>query len=193
MRLNINGHWEPVDFIETFEAIESLYFMSLQQMEGRFHERPQLSFYEGEDLRFSSYEAYLDAANKMMLERARRTTPKSTRLYIRRINFASPGGIDFAGFGQAMESVDRIVGRLVSFFTEKRVRAEKSLQAGIETDVARQNLLTLKIENARRLLELRRDFPEDEHLIAIAVRDQDRLGERIAEGLITDQTDRRGV
>lgn len=190
MRLCINGHWEPNDFIEVFQSIESLYYMALQQKDHRYHDRPRYAFHDGEDLRFTSYTAYLDAANRTMLERARLITPKRARLYVERIDFASPGGIDFAGFGQAVEAVDRLIGSLFDAVYGRRIRKEKDMQASIETETMRQNLLSMKIDNARNLLELRRDFPEDEHLIAIAVRDQDMLGERMAEGLITDRNKR---
>jgi hypothetical protein len=47
-----------------------------------------------------------------------------------------------------------------------------------------ESLRTLKITNARALLNLRRDFPEisEDYFVALAAHDQDRLIPRIAEG-----------
>lgn len=185
MRLKIDGYWEPRDFIETFEAIESLYCITLTNRERYLLDVDHYRFYGGDDMRLLPYDAYLDATNRWMLDRARRTMPDRARLYVERIEFASPGGIDFAGVGKATEALDRLVGRLISFFTERRLRREKDVQAGIESEILRQNLLALKIDNARRILDLRRDFPGEEHLIALAVRDQDKIADRIAQGQIT--------
>lgn len=189
MRLYINGRWEPRDFIETFEAMESLYYIALNYRGHPPYYADEYHFFGGSDYRSSSYEDYLEGANRWMLARARRVVPAGARLYVKRVEFASPGGIDFAGLGQATDAVDRLAGRLIDFFTGRGLRREKVAQAHIETEMMEQSLASLKIDNARKLLELRRDFPDDEHLIALAVRDQDKLADKIAQGLITGNSD----
>jgi hypothetical protein len=95
--------------------------------------------------------------------------------------------------GQATEAVDRLVGRLLDFFTGRRLRRERDRQAAIETEIQQQRLYELKIENARKLLELRREFPDQEELtlIPLIIRDQDKLTDRIAQGMITGNRSER--
>lgn len=189
MRLHIDGHWEPGDFIDTLEAMESLYYIALHHRDRPSYDLDEYRYFGAPEFRYASYEDYLDGANRWMLARARHLVPDGLRLHVKRVQFASKGGIDFAGLGQATDAVDRVVGRLVDFFTGRRIRREKDAQAGIETEMMHQSLTALKIDNARKLLELRRDFPGDEHLIALAVRDQDKLADLIAQGLITGNGD----
>jgi len=192
LHLDIDGRWEPRDFIETLQAIESLYYLALAGEERALWKVIDYRSFSRFNWRSSTFDNYLDQANLWMLEHARRVLPDSDRVYVRRVEFASPGGMDVAGLGQALDAVDRLVGRLISFFTERHLRREWDEQASIETDMKRQTLLALKIENAQKLLELRREFPDDEHLIALAVRDQDKLAERIAQGQITGTGKKKG-
>jgi hypothetical protein len=187
--LKIDGVWEPGDFIETFEAIETLYYLGLGHPS---YDPFWLGYRLVDDGReaYSAFEAYRDTAARMMLARARSVVPQEQRLYVDRVQFASPGGIDFAGLGRVAEALDRLTGRLIDFFADKRLRHERDEQAALDTEMKRQNLASLKIDNARKLLELRRDFPDDEHLIALAVREQDKLADRIAQGMITGTGDK---
>lgn len=185
MRIEIDGRWEPRDFVETLKAVESLYYLAVSDRDW-----PPLDYDEYRYLRarrspWTSFDDFLDQSNRWMLEHAHRLVPADRRIYVTKIDFASPGGIDFAGIGQAVEAIGNTVGKLVSYYGDRRLRKERDEQAAIETEMKEQHLASLKIDNARKLLELRRDFPDDEHLIALAVRDQDKLADRIAQGLIT--------
>jgi hypothetical protein len=111
-------------------------------------------------------------------------------MQVARISYASPGGIDLAGLGQACNAIRGIIDSLIKFFTEGELRRQADEQAKIETSIKetehekdRESLRALKIENARAILNLRRDFhdvPED-LLVALIGNDQDRLIPRITE------------
>jgi len=184
-RLKIDGRWEPSDFIDTLEAVETLYYMALDKPFYHWAWLEDYRYFAGPEFHLSPYDSYLDTMNRAMLARARRVIPGGGRLFVKRIEFASPGGMDFAGVGQAADAVERLVGRLIDFFADRRLRRERDKQAAIETEIRDQNLASLKIDNARKLLELHRAFPDAEHLIALAVRGQDKLADRIAQGMIT--------
>jgi hypothetical protein len=92
--------------------------------------------------------------------------------------------------GEACKAIEGIFDRLISFFTERRLRREWDKQATIETSLKEtelekeeQSLRALKLENARKILDLHRDYPDvpEEFLLALIVRDQDKLIPRIAE------------
>ena len=52
-----------------------------------------------------------------------------------------------------------------------------------ELETARESLRTIKLDNARRIMELSHEFPDwsDEMLVTLAINDQDKLIPRIAE------------
>jgi hypothetical protein len=191
LRLDIQGRWEPEDFIEVLTGLESLYYKAV--IRGPlFHELP---FFPFEWPRFySSFQEQLDRSNDWLLDRARSTAPGESRLSLTRIEYSSPGGIDLVGLGQACNALDRILGRLIKFFTERTIRRERDEQARIRTAMAQaelekeqESLRALKIQNARELLSLRRDFSEmhEDVFIALSARDQDKLIPRIAERKLT--------
>jgi hypothetical protein len=187
LRLDIQGRWEPEDFIEVLKGLESLYYKAV--IRGPlFYELP---FYRFEWQRFSgSFQEQLDHSNEWLLDHARATTAGETRLSLTRIEYASPGGIDLVGLGQACNALDRILGRLIKFFTERTLRRERDAQARIRTAMAEtelerdyESLRAVKIANARELLSLRREFPEmhEDFFLSLTARDQDKLIPRIAE------------
>lgn len=187
LRLEIDGKWEPEDFIEVLTGAESLYYKAA--LIRRFpYGRP---FYWFDRAYLSeNFDDQLDQTNNWLLARARATARADYRMKVARISYASPGGIDLAGLGQACNAVKGIVDSLIKFFTEGELRRQAGEQAKIETSIKetelekdRESLRTLKIENARAILNLRRDFhdvPEDV-LVALIGNDQDRLVPRIAE------------
>lgn len=188
LTLSIDGRLEPEDFIEIFEAVESLYYKAIDDRRRLY---PLDRYYFGRRVLDQSYPDRLDSVNDWILKESRMTTFGENRLFVSRIEYASPGGIDFAGVGQAIEALDRTIGRLIAFFTERHKRRETDKQASIDTQIKeiefekeRESLRALQIENARELLALRRDFPDElqEVLLPLAVRDQERLSARIAEG-----------
>lgn len=124
---------------------------------------------------------------------ARTTAQSDRRLGITRIEYASPGGIDLVGFGEACKALEGIIDRLIKFFTERDLRRKRGKQAKIETalkeielEKEQENLRALKLENAQRIWELRRKYPEaaKDLFLALINQDQDKLISRIAEGKI---------
>jgi hypothetical protein len=187
LRLDIDGRWEPEDFIEVLKGLESLYYKAT--LGGRlFVDYP---FYRYEWARFSgSFQEQLDSGNDWLLDWARTTAPSEFRLRLTRIEYASPGGIDLVGLGEACKAIERIVSSLIKFFAERPIRRERAAQARIQTarmeaalDRDHESLRSLKIQNARDLLSLRRDFPDvpEDYFLSLATRDQDKLIPRIAE------------
>ena len=188
LRFDIDGNWEPEDFVNLFSAVESLYYKALSRPHR--HHLYDLYYFE---LRgpYHSYDEQLDAWNQYLLAEARKTLIGHQRIYVRQVKYASPGKIDLLGVGEAFKSIEGIVDRLIVFFTERTLRREKDAQAkidtkikGIEFEKERESLRALQIENARELLTLRRDFPEEFENLALplAVRDQEKISELVAEG-----------
>lgn len=187
LRLKIDGIWEPEDFIEVLKGIESLYYKAA--IDRRFPYDPPFYWFERPYLPVS-FDEHLDLSNDWLLARARAVAHGSHRMRVARIHYASPGKIDFVGIGEAFRAIEGIVDRLIKFFTERELRHEADNQARIETlrkqmelEKDGESLRALKIENARAILTLRRDFhdiPED-HIVALIGNDQDRLIPRIAE------------
>jgi hypothetical protein len=193
LKIEIDGWWEPNDFVEVLQSIESMYYkMTVLDSRGL-----RLSpfyfddvyvpdrFYEGE----ATFEGRLDIVNRRLLERARYDAPTHYRLKVHRIVYASPGEIDLLGLGKALEVVANSIGRMVSYYDERHLRRERDAQAKLETaakrievEKERENLRALQIKNARDALELFDKYPEGgETLIPLFVRDQEKLSSRIGE------------
>ncbi len=184
LRLEIDGKWEPEDFIEVLKGVESLYYKAaLHRRVRRFPYEPD-SFWFDRSYLPVSFEEHLNLANDWLLSRARATARAEYRMKVARISYASPGGIDLAGVGQACNAVKGIVDSFIKLYTERHLRRQADAQARIETEMKEESLSAMKIENARKLLELRHDFPEipEDTFIALIANDQDRLIPRIAEG-----------
>ncbi len=191
LRLEIDGNWEPEDFIEVLKGVESLYYKAaLSHRHTRFPFEPD--FYLFSRRRASArFEDDVEFANDWLLQRARATSRSEYRMRVSRISYASPGGIDLVGLGEACKSLEGIIDKLIKFFTERDLRRQADAQARIATSIKeteleqhRESLRAQKIENARAILALRREFddvPED-IFIALIANDQDRLIPRIAEG-----------
>lgn len=185
--IRIDRGWEPSDFAEVLTAIESLYYKVALAHDGPLS-YPGPVFRRLRGWYPIGVADELDDLNELLLAEARTIAPPELRLRGTRIEYASPGGIDMAGAGQAAEAADRTVGRLIDFFTGRKQRLEKDKQAEIDTEIKEQNLIACKIDNAEKLLDLIAKHPEHKDLlIALFVRDQDKIADRIAEGLITGQ------
>lgn len=187
LHIDIQGGWEPEDFIEVLKGIESLYYKAA--LSPRFIYEPDYFWIRRREF-VASFDEELEYANDWLLARSRRTASGEIRLHVDRIEYASPGGIDFAGIGQATEAVKGIIDSLIKFFTEREQRRQADAQAKIETDIKevelekeRESLRALKIENAKAILKLFRGHPHipEDYLTALIGRDQDKLIPRIAE------------
>jgi hypothetical protein len=135
------------------------------------------------------FEVVLDHVNQRFLERARYETPSDQRLTIRRIQYASPGGIDLLGIGKVVEVISDAIGRMKVYYDDKNIRRERDSQAALDTELKRlqiekerASLQSIKIKNAKDALELLDSHPEaHEALLPLLVRDQDALADRIGE------------
>lgn len=187
LTVKIDRQWEPEDFIEVLQGIESLYYKALGLRHRPFV--PEIYFIE-RHLPFTSYDDRLNLLNEWLLRESRLTIYADMRLLVRRIDYASPGSIDLIGIGKAIEAIDKIVGRLIEHQTGRRKRKESDKQAKIDTKIKeielaekRESLRAIQIANARELLTLGREFPEEieEIFVPLAVRDQEKISSRIAE------------
>lgn len=191
LRLKIDGSWEPEDFIEVLKGVESLYYKAaLVRRYPGFPYEPPFYWFERHSPPVS-FDEHLDLSNDWLLARARAVAHGSHRMRVARVHYASPGKIDLVGLGEACRAIEGIVDRLIKFFTERELRREADNQARIETSRKQvelekdgESLRALKIDNARGLLKLRRDFDDmpEEQIIALIGNDQDRLIPRITEG-----------
>jgi hypothetical protein len=188
LKLGIEGSWEPKDFIETFRSVESFYYKLALH---RFSEPP--FWFEDHYYLFRSdnvpFEVVLDHINQHFLERARYETPSDQRLTVRRIQYASPGGIDLLGIGKVAEVISDAIGRMKVYYDDKNVRRERDSQAALDTELKRlqiekerASLQSIKIKNAKDALELLDSHPQArEALVPLLVRDQDALADLIGE------------
>lgn len=187
LRLEIDGKWEPEDFIEVLTGVESLYYKAAL-VRRVFHE--PLFYWFDRPYVPGSFDDHLNQTNDWLLARARATARAQYRMKVARISYASPGGIDLVGVGEACKAVEGIIDRLIKLLTEHGLRREATAQARIETSIKetelgkeQETLRAMKIANARAILDLRREFhdvPED-LLVALIGSDQDKLIPRIAE------------
>lgn len=139
------------------------------------------------------------------------------RIFIKSINFSSPGKIEFEGFSGAIEAVDKIIGRLIKLVTERKIRKENDKQAMERTklletqvllekqkldlhdsDIAKRNaeVLQMQIKSARDALKLSEEWvtigkklsPADRAIILSLIKDQEDLFSFIETGRITDSS-----
>jgi len=184
LRLEIDGRWEPEDFIEVLKGVESLYYKAaLRRRYPGFPYEPPFYWREREYPPIT-FKEHLNLANDWLLDRARTVARGKHRLKIARISYASPGGIDFAGLGQACTVVKDVILDIIKHCGARELRRQADAQARIETSMKEESLRAMKIENARRILEIRHDYPDvpEDILIGLIGNDQDRLIPRIEEG-----------
>lgn len=194
LRVEIDDVWEPQDFVDVLESIESLYYIAAPPITWRDdlpYPPPWRRYYGLGDPQMASYD--VEALNRRHLDIARRIAPPELRVIVDQIQYASPGSVDLAGIGKACEAIAGIIDRLIKFVTEREKRKQEDKQAKITTkikkvelDERRESLRALKLKNARELLALRSEYRDiiDEHYLALADRNQDKLLERIVEGKI---------
>lgn len=182
LRIEIDRTWEPEDFIEVLRSIESLYYKA--SISGT-HYYPGLHFWRSPE-RSMDFDQFLEQVNVWLLAEARLFATPSSRLRIHRIEYASPGSLDLLGAARIVEVLADTVFRGIEFYADRHIRGERRDQATLESETAKENLRTLKLENARRILELREDFPDawEQEFVALVVKDQEPIFARIAEGKI---------
>jgi hypothetical protein len=200
LNLSIDRSWEPQDFIEVIQSIESMYYKISSPIERRFRRHLSLAeeFYliEGGLSGVMPFGNRLDLVNLRLLERARYKARPYERLFVRRIEYASPGGIDFMGIGKVVEVIANSIGRMKVYWDDAHIRRERDAQMSLETlrkrvelDEAQESLRSIQIRNAREALELLEKFPgRHDALVPLLVRDQEHLSSRIAEGKLISAT-----
>lgn len=196
LKLYIDNSWEPNDFVELMQCTESMYYKLYAPRRYRSFFRyspffePDL-FLDRRPTYGQSYEETLDRMNRALCEQARFESSGPERLIVKSIRYSSPGGVDLLGLGKACESIANAVGKIVSYYDDRHLRRERNKQASIQTEQKRveverdsESLKSLKIQNARAMLELERDFPDEARdvLLPLLVRDQDALSDLIADG-----------
>ncbi len=189
LRLHIAEKWEPADYISAFSAIQSIYY-KIVVFDHEWEFQPRRARWR------SQYPARgplaeLAEINESYVRSRMELADYQNRLIVDRISHASPGFMDFLGFGEGLQAIDSMLGRLIDVLTLRKQRIEADHQAKVRTEYDKQNLNTIKIENARKLLELRRDFPDidDSLLLSLLVQDQTQLESLIGKGLITGPRD----
>ena len=200
LNLEIEGQWEPSDFIEVLGAVESMYYKILRYG-GRAYDQYRSDhefdryFHLGRGYPFQiDSEPILDELNSRIVSLSRRTVPRKDRILVRRIHYSSPGGIDLLGLGKICEIVANSIGSMIQYFDDRHLRQEQNFQTALETErsrigleIEKENLRTLQIRNAREALRLREDYPSDEDvMVALLVMDQELLAEKIIELKLVD-------
>ena len=187
LRLDLDGSWEPEDFIEVFGGVESLYYKAA--IERSYRHQGSIGWIG--PWRSATFEGYVEEANSWFLSEARTIALPQERLRIARIEYGSPGSIDLFGVGKVCEVLANIIGRSVMFFAERDLRRERTKQARLETrrmeielEGEEQSVRALKLANAQKLFEIRRDYPDwtEDRFLLLAVSDQDKILPRISEG-----------
>lgn len=187
LRLDLDGNWEPEDFIEVLRGVESLYYKAA--IERSYRHQGSIGWIG--PWRSTTFEDYVEEANSWFLSEARAIALPHERLRIASVEYGSPGNIDFLGVGKVCEVLANVIGRSVVFVAEHDLRWERTTQAKLETrkleielEGAEESVRALKLANAQKLLEIRRDFPDwsEDQFLLLAVSDQDKILPRISEG-----------
>lgn len=187
LQLKIEGSWEPQDFIEVLQAVESMYYKLSATESSRYRREPyyglEYDLFERASFLGLPFLNELHLINQRSVERARYSASPFERLKVRRIQYASLGGIDLMGIGKVCEVITNSIGRLIVYWDDAHIRRERDAQATIETDIKRESLQALKISNAKEALNLLERFHDRQDvLVQLLVRDQDALSTRISEG-----------
>jgi len=159
LRIEIAGNWRAEDFSGFFDEIDHLYNLAaytLLPFENRFNhldawwrlDRRRRDWYEPisvqADLEFEVLRQRLDVRQFLAVS----NRPSGFYpLQVKAIDFASPGFSDFFGFAEALSKVsDFVLG-----VTDRILMRE---DRGIDREKKRQEVLGLKLDNAKKLLEL---------------------------------------
>jgi hypothetical protein len=191
LRLNIDGAWEPEDFIDLLRDVESLYYKAAANGISR---RSPFFFLAGFYLS-TSFTEQIDVQNRYLLAEARSVAPKDSRLWVVRIEYGSPGSVDLLGLGKIVEVIGNIICAFAKYLADRPIQRERARQAALETERKaieverdRESLRTMKIENAFKLLELNKNIPPElrDVIIPLFARDQDSLIRLVADGKLLD-------
>ncbi len=182
LQITIDGSWEPEDFIEVLQGIESLYYRASTSAT-YIYRRP---YFGGALGRSGGFDQFLDEANHWLLAEARLLATASQRLRVHRIAYGSPGSLEFFGQTGRIAVVVAAIIWGIEFYDDRHIRAEQLAQAKLETEIAHETLRSRKLDIARKILQLQKDFPDavEPELLALTVRDLDKIFPRIAEGKI---------
>ena len=181
LRVEIDGYWEPEDFIRLLHSIESLYYKLVVNLDDSQTFQRRLVF--GSRYLSMSYDDDIYLSNEWFLAQARATTRSPRRLRISKIAYGSPGLIDFDGLGRAMEALRGILRDVYEYFTIGDLLRE---QEELRTERMRDSVRGGKIDIAKKYFEFREHYGEigDDESLRHIVRDLDELTRLSLEGKI---------
>jgi hypothetical protein len=171
IRTGIAGEWSVPEFADLMSQIQLLTGMTIfltpdgqvRQESADFFKRWQIFAPTANDLesleRFgSNWGMQFRAEFRRLLERM----GASYALEVEKVEFASPGSIDLAGFGKFTEQV-----RL--FIKDTLDRRDNRKSREIQDEIAKQELYRRKIENAQSMLSLGKSAGLDDERIRMLV------------------------
>jgi hypothetical protein len=123
LSVQIDGAWEPADFIEVFTGIERLYYR-LAPMIKELDDKPYK--------RSARWRRRGSGRFNIDLERDYR--PPKERLAVSSVTYSSPGHVNFKGLGPAIDALGQLIQGLVALVTERVLRRERDKQAAVETE-----------------------------------------------------------
>ena len=181
LRIAIRGYWEPEDFIGLFHSVEAIYYkFAVNPHDSQtFHAR----LFFGRSGFPITYEEDIDLSTQWFLSQARAVTRLSARLSVAKIQYQSPGEIDFLGLGRGLEAVRGIVRDILDHrqYGDLRRRQEE-----VKTEMMKESLRIKKLETATKWLDLTDRYRGryDEEALRHLVRDMDEIARLSQEGKI---------
>ena len=160
MKVSIDKTWTALDFATLFEAIDRFYlFFALVRVADRIlisESAGDTELVAWKDDVFRSFTSLQDFHSSI---------PREDDLFVKKLTFASPGGIDFLGVAALVGHLKEVLLRLLELNATRRERQAKAALIEIEVEMARlkavkEHLTILKelgFTNAERqklLLEL---------------------------------------
>ena len=123
LTVQIDGAWEPEDFIEAFSGIERLYYRLAPMIEDL-----------DDELASKNPRRPRRRAARFDIEKERDYRPPEERLAVSSVTYNSPGNISFEGLGPAIDAVGRLIQGLAALVTQRVQRKELDKQASVETE-----------------------------------------------------------
>ena len=188
LRIHVSKKWEPQDYLNAISAVEAIYYITVFADRLWFYDEMLFSIRKRYREPYLAHEYFVEE----FLKEARSVADTKQRLIVNEIRHASPGFIDFDGIGEIAKAMDQSLGRIIDVFSGRKRRKEFDKQEEIRTDIIRENLNAIKIENARKLLELHKDYPEIASRYPIEralVDEQNKIENLAARGMITGRRD----
>jgi hypothetical protein len=173
MRVAIAGEWSVPDFAELMSQIQFLTGMTIfLTVDGRVRDEasdffkrwerfwPKDKLHSMQTLPRVPFNRSVAAQFRVEFQQLMEGMKANYALDVEKVQFASPGSIDLVGFGAIVEQV-----RL--FIKDVLDRRDSKQSRKIQDEIAKQDLLQKQIENAERLVKLRRSSELDDPRIRL--------------------------